>query len=287
MNFIITELLTKPLYSALILIAFVLPNHSMGWAIIILTIIIRLILMPSSVKAAKAAIKMQLLQPKMQEIKARIKGQAEQNKALMELYKKEGVSPLGACLPMIVQIPIVMVLYSVFRYGLSDLRESLLYSFVPHIAVNTGFFGLDISKASPGILPIIAGLAQFGLSYLTMMKQPKTQTKDPMQMVNKQMIYLFPVMTIFIGWNLPAALVIYWIITTLFGMFQQLYVNNVTKIEKSDLDLVEEIEKEHENPVNASPKPQEKKNIMMKLMDKKLEKQAKKTGVNVTVRSKK
>ncbi len=298
MVWFIREFLTRPLYNVLIWLAWLLPGHSIGWAIIILTIIIRLLLLPASLKASKAQVKMQLLAPKMAEIKVRIKDQAEQGRALMELYKKEGVSPLGSCLPMLIQIPIIMVLYAVFRYGLKALNLTLIYNFIPHFGnPNTFFYGLDISKPEHWVLPILAGVSQFFLSWLTLSRQPKAkptagQAGDPMQMMNKQMVYLFPVMTIFIGRSLPAALVMYWIITTIFGIAQQLYVNKVTKVEKSDLDLVEEIEAEHEalplvSPIEKENKPNTKQDMMTRIMNNKLEKQAKKSGVTVSIRSKK
>ena len=291
---LIQEVLYKPLYNALIFLAFLIPGHSIGWAIVILTIIIRLILLPASLKAARAQAKMQLLQPKMVEIKNKIKDQAEQGKALMELYKKEGVSPLGSCLPVIIQIPIIWVLYSVFSHGLDISNYSSLYNFVPRSeSLNSHFLGFDLSKPDLWILPIIAGVTQFILSYITMGKQPKTEKKaggkdvDPMQMMNKQMVYLFPIMTVFIGRSMPAALVIYWIVTTVFGIAQQLYVNKVTHIEKSDLQLVDQIESEHISLSDKEKPKDQKRDMMTKVLDNKLKKQAKKTGVQITIREKK
>ena len=292
---IINTILYKPLYNLLILLAWVVPGHSIGWAIIGLTILIRLALLPASLKASKAQAKMQLLQPKMAEIKEKISDKAEQSKALMELYKEEGVSPLGSCLPILIQLPIIWVLYSVFRHGLDISNLKNMYAFVPHIdSINTSFFGLNIAKPDLWVLPIIAGVSQFLLSYLTFAKMPKptktSEAPDMTQMINKQMIYFFPLITIFIGRSMPAALVIYWIITTVFGVAQQLYINKVTHIEKKDLQLVNEIEAEHLAPLSpAQPVPvkEPKKDLLTKIMNGRLEKQAKKSGVTVSVRTKK
>jgi len=288
---IINQILYNPLYNILMLFAWLIPGHSIGWAIIALTILIRLILLPASLKAAKAQTKMQLLQPKMAEIKEKIADKAEQSKALMELYKKEGVSPLGSCLPLLIQLPIIWVLYSVFNHGLDIASFKSLYSFMPRLdSINTSFFGLDISKPDLWVLPIIAGASQFLLSWLSVPKTPKTDAapKEPdmTQMVNKQMLYLFPLITVFIGRSMPAALVIYWIVTTIFGVLQQLYINKVTKIEKKDLQLVREIEKEHSHP-ELTAKVEPKKDLLTKIMNGRLEKQAKKSGVTISVRTKK
>ena len=288
-------LIYYPLYNLLIFFAWLVPGHSIGWAIIVLTIVVRLILLPASLKAAHAQAKLQLLQPKINALKERVTDQAELAKDTMALYKAEGVSPFGSCLPMLIQIPIIWVLYSVFRHGLDTSGFSNLYSFVPHLeSVNTMFFGLNLTQKDPWLLPILAGVTQYLLSYMTMPKQqPKVAGKefDPTQMAMKQMIYMLPVMTIFIGRSMPAALVIYWITTTIFGIAQQYYVNRIIRTQKKEIeaeikhDMPAEIGKIADAPkVNSLP---EKQDMMTKMMNKRLDKQEKKSGVNVKVRTKK
>lgn len=282
--------LYQPLYNILIFLAWLIPGHSIGWAIIALTLLIRLALMPNSFKSARASVKMQIIQPEINRIRKEIKDQKAQGQALMELYKREGVSPFGACLPLLIQMPILIVLYQVFRAGLSGSNFSLLYSFVPHPeSINPHFLGMDLSKPDLWVLPILAGLAQFALSYL-MMPKTKTAVKkdeapDPMQMANKQMVYFFPIITVLFARSMPSALIIYWIVTTLFGVAQQLYVNKHIRKEKLDQKYVaeaekavDEIEKEIETP--------KKKDYISRMMDKRLEKQEKKSGVEITIRKK-
>lgn len=290
-------ILYQPLYNFLIFIAWILPGHSVAVSIIILTLIIRLILLPSSFKAAKLQVKNLEIQPKINKIRAEIKDQKEQSQALMELYKNEGISPFGSCLPLLIQLPILIVLYQVFRGGLNMDGFSNLYSFMPRPeTLNTLFFGLDLTQPDRWVLPIVAGLLQLGLSFLTMPPKPKTEeTKsDPMAMMSRQMLFLLPITTVLFGRAMPSALVIYWIVTTAFSLVQQWYVNKMIKEEKEKL-----AEKEPSAPVIStkeekalivdSPvtKEDKKKNLMFNIMNKRLEKQEKKSGVNVTVRTKK
>jgi YidC/Oxa1 family membrane protein insertase len=295
-----------PLYNLLIFLAWIVPGHSLGWAIIMLTIIIRVILLPPSIKAARAQVRLQMLQPEMNRIRKEIKDQQEQGKALMELYKKEGVSPFGSCLPLLIQLPIIFILYRVFyninRYGLNTEN---LYPFTPHLdSVNTFFYGLDLAKPELWVLPILAGALQYVLSKMMMPPTPKPAGEskkngapdmaDTMAMANKQMVYIFPLITIFIARSLPAGIALYWITTTLFGIVQQIYVNKTIKgnaeEKKEAIADAKEIEAEHgivdkeEDKNDNAPK---KSDLITKMMRKKLDKQEKKTGVEVTIRKKK
>ncbi|MFA7252931.1 MAG: YidC/Oxa1 family membrane protein insertase [Patescibacteria group bacterium] len=298
-------LLYQPLYNLLILFAWAVPGHSIGVAIIILTVIVRLILLPSSLKAAHAQVKNMELQPRINKIKSEIKDQKDQSAALMALYKEEGFSPFGSCLPLLIQLPILWVLFSVFRSGLTEEGFKDLYSFIPHPeTMNQMFLGFNLSEPDKWILPIVAAVLQMGLSYLMMPRKDKNkkaedEPKDPMAMMNKQMLFLPAVFTLFFGRSMPAALVIYWIVTTVFSIVQQLYVNKQilnNKKERAEarkeLDsdpVVQEIDRE----LKAAEKhsllgaPKKKKDWLAKINEKRLDKTEKKLGVNVTVRTKK
>ena len=295
-------ILYQPLYNLLIFFAWLVPGHSIGWAIIMLTILIRLILLPASIKAARAQVKLQALQPKINKLRAEIKDQQEQGRALMKLYKDEDASPFGSCLPLLIQLPIIFILYRVFTVGLDESRFSMLYSFTPRPdQINTIFFGVDLAKPEAWVLPILAGALQFVLSKMTMPpvqsnKSEKTegsQMPDAMTMANKQMVYLFPIMTIFIARSLPAALAIYWIVTTLFGVLQQLYVNKTIKLKKNtdgsteDFDIEKYKNLPAKGPLQSTSSPKKKKDFMTKVMSNRLDKQEKKSGVEVTIRTKK
>jgi len=293
-------ILYQPFYNLLIFIAWLIPGHSVGWAIIALTVIIRLALLPSSVKTAYFQVKNMELQPKVNKIKAEIKDSVEQNKAIMELYKQEGHSPFGSCLPTLIQLPILIVLFSVFKSGLNLTGYKDLYGFTMRPeTVNTMFAGFDITQPDPWVLPIVAGVLQMFLSLMTMPKKDKNEVKstepDPMAMMSKQMIFFAPLITVFFGRTMPAALVIYWIVTTIFSIGQQYYVNNKVKQQKltgkpliiEPVKTTKVIQAKSVEKVEAKPAPATKKTMMEQVMAKRLDNQEKKAGVNVTVRTKK
>lgn len=221
-----------PLFNVLIFLVWLMPNHSLALAIIGLTLIIRLVFLPSSLKQGVSQEKLRLLQPKIKELQSKHKNdRTAQSKAMMGLYKQAGTSPWGACLPMIVQLIVLILLYRVFQIGLSTARFDLLYSWVPRPdSINTFFFGINLSQPDLWVLPILAGIFQFLQSFLAMPKKdPKQKDDNPMMAATSQMMYFFPIITVFIARKLPAALAIYWITTSLFMVLQQLYINRVLK----------------------------------------------------------
>lgn len=284
MKAFIFAVLYQPLFNILIFFAWLIPGHSIALAIIVVTVIIRIILLPSSIKAAKHQMHNMELQPKINKLKSEIKDPAEQQKAMMALYKEEGFSPWGSCLPILIQIPIIWALFSVFKSGISG-NMGALYSFIPRPdSINTSFFGINMVHPSVWVLPIIAGVFQFVLSYLSTPKMPKTegQSADPTAMMSKQMLFIAPLITVFFGRSMPAALVIYWITTTVFGIFQQLYVNKMMKAGRKGAPIIESSQL-----IETKPEPAKKKDLMAKIMSKRLDKQEKKSNVTVTVRTKK
>lgn len=241
---ILKTILYKPLFNALIFLVWLIPGHNVAWAIIILTIIVRLILLPSSLKATRQQKRMRDLQPEIQALQDKYKGDKQkQASELMDFYKKNNVHPLGSCLPLLIQLPILIVLYYVFINGLSTARFDLLYNFIPRPEfIKTFFLGIDLSKPDRWILPVIAGILQYfqGRQMMPPTSSEKPQKGQEMQaMMSKQMLYLMPVFTIFIAGRMPAALPLYWIITNIFTIGQQWYVfkeKPKTKIVKSKVE---------------------------------------------------
>lgn len=242
---LVKTILYIPLYNALIFLVWLVPGHGVGWAIIILTIIIRLLLLPSSAKTVKIQKKMQEMQPELEKIKEQYKDDKQaQAKATMQFYQTHKINPLGGCLPLLVQLPILYVLYYVFRVGLDQSRYGLLYSFVPRPeSINAIFFGMDLNQ--PNLyLAILAGVLQFFLSKQMMAKQTKPALKaggndfssNLQNIFGSQMTYIFPVITIFIALKLPSALAIYWSMTTAFMILQQWWIYR-----QSDQDVVVKI----------------------------------------------
>ncbi|HLB32362.1 MAG TPA: YidC/Oxa1 family membrane protein insertase [Patescibacteria group bacterium] len=231
MKELLKVLLYKPLYNILVFLAWLIPGHSVGWAIIALTLLVRLALWPSSMKATRAQKKMRDLAPEIAKLKEQHKGDRQgEAAATMALYKKYGVSPWGSCLPLLIQLPILIVLYRVFMNGLG-VRTDLLYGFTPLADVNTMWLGLDLGKLGSEtlpILPILAGIAQFYNSWQMKQLHPAAAAKakdgkpqeDFSRMLSMQMLYIMPVFTVIIGLRLPGVLALYWLITTLFSILQ-------------------------------------------------------------------
>jgi len=221
-------ILYQPLFNALIFLYQFLPGKDFGVAVIVLTIIIRIILYPLMLKSIKSQKMLSELQPKIQEIQQKYKNDKEkQAKEMMGLYQKEKINPFGGCLPLLIQLPILITLYRVFWKGLEPGAVSHLYSFVPNPGeINPTFFGL-INLAEPSLgLAFLAGISQFFQTKMLMPKDKKPAGEgDQMSqfsgMMQKQMLYFFPIFTVFILWKLPSAIGLYWLITALFSIFQQ------------------------------------------------------------------
>ncbi len=218
-------ILTQPLLNILIWFYNVIPGQEIGLAIIALTFLIRILLFPSFQKSLRSQKELQQLQPHLDEIREKHKDNKEaQTKAMLEFYKEKKINPLSSCLPLLLQLPILIALYRVFLTGLKGNVGAELYSFVANPGViNTNFFGLlELTKASY-LLAILAGGFQFIQSKMLTPARSKTSDKTS-AMMSAQMTYLMPVITIFIAWQLPAGLSLYWVITTLFAIGQQYYI---------------------------------------------------------------
>jgi len=220
-------ILYQPLFNALVFLYQYLPGRDFGVAVIVLTILIRIILYPLMVQSIKSQKVLSELQPKIQEIQSKYKDDKEkQARATMELYQKEKINPFGGCLPLLLQLPILIALYQVFWKGLRPEAMTNLYSFIPNPgSIDPTFFGLiNLGQASL-ILALLAGITQFFQTKMITPKTAKVKKGDQMSqfsgMMQKQMLYFFPIFTVFILWRLPAAIALYWIITALFSIGQQ------------------------------------------------------------------
>ncbi|KKT17500.1 MAG: hypothetical protein A2654_01770 [Candidatus Nealsonbacteria bacterium RIFCSPHIGHO2_01_FULL_43_31] len=216
--------LYQPLFNALILIYLYLPGHDFGIAVIALTVLIKLVFYPLGAQAIRSQKSLALLQPKMKEIQEKFKNNKEQqSRAMLDLYKKEKINPFSSFLPLIIQLPILIGLYQVFWKGFGEAQLGFLYGFIPNPGqIDTTFLGMmDLSQASI-FLAVLTGIVQFIQSKMMTTNQKKpTGQSDMSQMMQKQMLYLFPIFTVFILWTLPAAVALYWLVTTLFTIVQQ------------------------------------------------------------------
>lgn len=221
-------LLIKPIYNVLIFVTTSTPGKSLGLGIILLTLLIRLVLLIPSQRALESQKKLSNIQPKIKEIQDKYPNdKAAQSQEIMELWKKHKVNPFGACLPMIIQLPILIALYAVVRDGLLMSSTRLLY--LPLASVNiseisTNFLGiLPLDKPNITVLPVLLVVMQFIQIKLSMAKKAKMPegTPDP----TAAMLYVLPAMIGVMSITFPAGIALYWGISTLFGIFQQLVVN--------------------------------------------------------------
>lgn len=221
---IFNEAFYRPLFNGLIFLYNAIPYHDFGLAIILLTIIIRLILYPLNQKAIKSQKALNDLQPQIKEIQAKYKSdRAKQSTELMALYRQKGINPASGCLPLLIQLPVLFALYRVFWNGLKPESLNSLYSFIsrPDL-INPWFLSLiDLSKSN-WLMAFLAGALTFVQSKMMAPSQSKNNAAgDFTAMFSRQMVYFMPIMTVVIAWKLPAGLALYWIVITLFGIVQQ------------------------------------------------------------------
>ena len=228
------------MYNLLIGFYNILPGHDLGIAVIAVTILIRVLLYPLSLKSIKAQKMMQDIQPKIEEVKRKYANNKEKQAAeTMRLYREEKVNPFSSCLPLLLQLPFLIALFHVLRSVTDSASLSILYPFMqnPGSVNAVGLLGMvDLSKANL-IIAILAGAAQFWQGHMLLLKRPpvrNTATKDEdfSVLVNQQMTYIMPVLTIFIARTLPAGVSLYWFVSTLLLAGQQWLIfhkKNTTK----------------------------------------------------------
>lgn len=227
-DIIFHEVLYRPLLNSLIFIYEFIPGHDLGIAIIILTILIKVILLPLSRKSIESQKALSKLQPEIKKIQAKYKNDKEkQARAIMEFYKQNKINPASGCLPLLIQLPILIALYKVFLSGLNSKVVADLYSFMPQIEhINPMFLGrVDLSERSIPLAVIAGGLQYVQTKMITAKQtQGKDKKSDFASIMNQQMLYMMPIMTAIIALNFPAGLPLYWIVVTLFTISQQYFI---------------------------------------------------------------
>jgi len=245
-------LLYQPIINALIFLYQLFGNF--GLAIISLTVLIRLLLLPLTLPSMRVANKMKELAPELEKLKKK-HGHDKQKltQAQMALYKRHGVNPAAGCLPQIIQVVVLIALYQAFNQVLrsdGSMIAKLNKVLYPHLqlslgtVINTRFLWLDLNKPDifhlsglsfplPGVFLIAAAVVQVLSSKmmqpmvkLSQKEAKKTPAKedDIATAMQSQMLYLFPLMTILIGFSFPSGLVLYWLIFSLLTAMQQYFV---------------------------------------------------------------
>jgi YidC/Oxa1 family membrane protein insertase len=192
-----------------------------GLAIILFTLIVRGCLFPLYATQIKGQMKMATVQPKMQELQKKYAHDKEElNRRMAELFKQEKYNPASGCLPLLIQFPILLGLYTLLRNPLNFIPEDAVTMV---IAIHDKFLWMpDLSQPDPWILPIMAGVTTFLSFTLTQMNTPETggMNMGQMQGMMKMMKYFFPVMIVWMGHTFPAGLTLYWFIGNLFTIGQ-------------------------------------------------------------------
>jgi len=226
-----------PVYNGLIFFIDIFPEGDVGLAIIALVIVVKTILLPLSIKAAKTQRIMREIAPKLNEIKEKHKDDRQaQAQAMLTIYREAGLNPFAGILVMIIQIPILIALYfAVYSGGgvaLPAINTALLYSVVPVPEVVTmSLLGLvDITSQSL-ILALLAGLTQFWQIKYAM---PPLPTPDPdkepdmkddiARMMQVQMKYILPPLIFFVGYTTSAAIALYFVVSNLVALAQELAI---------------------------------------------------------------
>jgi YidC/Oxa1 family membrane protein insertase len=197
---------------------------SFGIAIILFTVIVRLILFPLSVTSLRSSRRMQLLSPHLKEMQRQHKGDRQaMAQAQMELYKEHGVNPLMGCLPQLAQLPILFALYWAI-IGVTNSDEMLAslemaFLWISNLAEPDVWLppGVDLPFKLPGILALTAGATQWVVQRMMMNRM----TTDPQQQMIQNVMQFMPIMIVFFAMQFPAGLALYWVVSNIFSIGQQ------------------------------------------------------------------
>ncbi len=200
------SIIARPLFWLLKLFYRILGNY--GWAIILLTTVVRIPFIPLINKGQKSMKKLQEMQPHMAAIKEKYKNDPQRmQKETMEIYRKHKVNPLGGCLPMLIQLPVFFALYKILLIAI-ELRGAPFILWIHDLSAKDPYY----------VFPILMGLTMI-------LQQKMTPTADPKQ---AKMMMMMPVVFTFMFLSFPAGLVIYWLVSNILGIIQQYHVNKKT-----------------------------------------------------------
>ena len=232
----------QPLYNILVFLIGILPGASVGGAIIVLTIIVKLVLFPLTGRFASFNFST-IRSSDTSSNTGNKDDRQKQSKKTMELYQKTGVSPFSGCLPIIVQIPIIIGLYWVFWKGLATVDESILYGFIQSPGtLDMHFLFFDLAGKSV-VLAFLAGISQYIQTRISMGGQPpppppKEGGKPSLQddfarSMQMQMRYILPVMIAFFAYTTSGAVALYWTTSNILSIAQELLMQKKRKTDVS------------------------------------------------------
>jgi len=233
---------------------------NLGWSVIIVTILIKLILFPLIWPSLKSAKKMTALQPKLKKLQEKYgKDKEGLAKAQMDFYKTEGINPLSGCLPNLLQVAVLIIFFSAFslvigvmegKNKVSELNTHLIpmFKLAENFKFNNDFMGMNLGTTPAKmfgdgysfnwILVGILLLGSAGLQYFSsklmmpavksdenVIKETKDKEDDMMSVMRTQSLYMMPAMTVFIGWGFSVGMLLYWFVNSVVMLGQQLLAN--------------------------------------------------------------
>lgn len=214
-----------PLYNILAFFVGVIPGHSLAVAIILLTALVRALIFPLNKRALISQARMKEIEPQLRAIKEYTKDQKELAEKTLALYKEHKIHPFSGCLPILLQLPVIISLYYVF---LNELTFSdVLYPFItiPE-TVNSFLFGINLYEAS-AVLAVLAGLSQFVQAWQSknLKKTGDVEGTDMQAAIQKsmrvQLLFLLPILITVFAWKLPAAVALYWVVNNIISIVQE------------------------------------------------------------------
>lgn len=239
MKTLFTELLYRPLYNLLVGLIDILPHADIGFAVILVTLIVKFILFPLSKKSIQTQLRMKEIEQPLKDLREQYKDNPQElAQRTMQVYRESGINPFAGILLILIQLPIVICLYFVFaRSGLPTINPDLLYSFVavPE-TIRTTFLGtIDLVASKSLLVAILVLVTQSIQIRLSLPKKEEMPASDNqmaqefMRGLHFQMKYVLPVITAVVSYTLISVVGLYWIVGNIFATLQEIYFRNTIK----------------------------------------------------------
>lgn len=237
MKFLFNTFLYDPFYNSLVYLIDIIPGGDIGLAVIILTIVVKLILFPLSASSIRTQIKLKEVDGDLKKIREDYKDNREEmGKKMLELYRENKINPFSGVLLILIQLPIILALYFVFaKAGFPEVNTTILYSFVPKPEmINTLFLGLvDLAANKNIVIALLVGFTQFLQMKLVMSnvnknkqseKTEKTPMDEIMEKMQFQMKFVMPIIIATVSFSLVSVVGLYWLVSNLFAIGQEIYL---------------------------------------------------------------
>ncbi len=249
MGWLFNELLYRPLFNSMVFFYDIIPGANLGLAIILTTLIVRILMIPLYRASIKSQREITIIQPIIKELQVKYKDDKQKlSEELMKAYKEHNVNPFAGIVLLLVQLPILIAIYQVSLNLFKPETYPALYSFVtlPENGFNNmSFFSLNIAEPKNIILALLVGISQYYQIKLIMKRtQPKKvedkkkkkldtpEVPDFATILNKQMLFLMPILVTVFAYSLPASMSLYWITTTVFTIVQEFFL--IRQVDKAE-----------------------------------------------------